>query len=133
MDLADVLVVNETELAFLVPGAAESFESRDALIDAARRLRSRDAQTMVVTLGKAGALALEREEVIEIDGRRVDSVDATGAGDCFVGFLAAQLSRDESLRAALSTANVAASLCVQSSGAGVSMPTLEEVRAAVSP
>ena len=131
LDLADVLVVNETELAFLVPGAAESFESRDALIDAARRLRSRDAQTMVVTLGKAGALALEREEVIEIDGRRVDPVDATGAGDCFVGFLAAQLSRDESLRAALSTANVAASLCVQSSGAGVSMPTLEEVRAAV--
>jgi ribokinase len=61
----------------------------------------------------------------------VDSVDATGAGDCFVGFLAAQLSRGEPLRAALSTANVAASLCVQSSGAGVSMPTLEEVRAAV--
>ena len=84
-----------------------------------------------MTLGRAGALALHRGEVIEIDGRPVDSVDATGAGDCFVGFLAAQLSSDEPLRAALATANVAASLCVQSAGAGVSMPTLEEVRAAV--
>jgi ribokinase len=131
LDLADVLVVNETELAFLGPGAAESFDSRDALIAAARELRSGEGQTMVVTLGKAGALALERHEVIQIDGRPVDPVDATGAGDCFVGFLAAELSRDEALRAALETANVAASLCVQSSGAGVSMPTLEEVRAAV--
>jgi ribokinase len=131
LDLADVLVVNETELAFLGPGAAESFESRDALIGAARELRSHESQILVVTLGRAGALALDRGEVIEIDGRRVDAVDATGAGDCFVGFLAAQLSRDEPLRAALSTANVAASVCVQSSGAGVSMPTLEEVRATV--
>ena len=133
LDLADVLVVNETELAFLGPGSAESFESRDALIDAARRLRSRDAQTMVVTLGRAGALALDREEVIEMHGRSLDPVDASGAGDCFVGFLAAQLAGGEPLRAALSTANVAASLCVQSSGAGVSMPTLEEVRATVWP
>lgn len=131
VDLADVLVVNETELAFLGPGAAESFDSRDALIEAARELRSAESQILVVTLGRAGALALDRGEVIEIEGRRVDAVDATGAGDCFVGFLAAQLSRDEPLRAALSTANVAASLCVQGSGAGVSMPTLEEVRAAV--
>ena len=131
LDLADVLVVNETELAFLAPGAAESLESRDALLDAARELRSGESQTVVVTLGKAGALALDREEVIEIDGRRVDPVDATGAGDCFVGSLAARLTAGDPLRAALATANVAASLCVQSSGAGVSMPTLEEVRAAV--
>jgi ribokinase len=131
VSLADVLVVNETELVFLSKTEHRAGESRNRLIAAVRELRARESQAVVVTLGGAGALAIDREAVIEIEGRRVDAVDATGAGDCFVGNLAAGMSRAEPLPAALETANVAASLCVQSFGAGVSMPRLEEVRAAV--
>ena len=60
-------------------------------------------------------------------GRVVKALDTTGAGDCFVGALAAQLADGIDLRAALAFANAAASISVQRMGAGPSMPTAGEV------
>jgi ribokinase len=133
LGLADVLVVNETELGFLAAAESGALERDGDIAAAARKLRARDAQVIVTTLGAAGAVAVVGEEVIRIEGRRVDAIDSTGAGDCFTGNLAAGLSRKAPVSAALETANVAASLCVQSFGAGVSMPRLTEVRAAEGP
>jgi ribokinase len=131
LELADVLVVNETELGFFSDAQTEALEGDGDIIAAAHNLRAHHSQTIVTTLGPDGAIALEQEEVIRIEGRRVDAVDPTGAGDCFTGNLAAELSRGAPVSAALATANVAASLCVQSFGAGPSMPRLAEVRAVV--
>lgn len=131
LEQVDVLVVNETELAFMASVDAATLESEEGVVAAARKLRARESQLIVTTLGEAGALALDRDEVIRVEGRPVEALDSTGAGDCFTGNLAAELSREASLSAALETANVAASLCVQSFGAGVSMPRLAEVRDAV--
>ena len=64
-----------------------------------------------------------------IAGRTVKAVDTTGAGDCFVGALAAQLAGGTSLRDALGYANAAASICVQRMGAAPSMPTAAEIAA----
>jgi len=64
-----------------------------------------------------------------VPGRAVKAVDTTGAGDCFVGALAAQLADGAPLRAALAFANAAASISVQRMGAGPSMPTAAEVAA----
>jgi ribokinase len=130
LGLADVLVVNETELGFFSDAQTDALEGEGDIVAAARGLRARDSQVIVTTLGADGAVAVDREEVIRIEGRRVDAVDSTGAGDCFTGNLAADLSRKAPVSAALATANVAASLCVQSFGAGPSMPRLAEVRAA---
>jgi len=129
LGLADVLVVNETELGFLGDAQADALEGEGHIVEAARRFRARDSQVIVTTLGADGAVAVDGEGVIRIEGRRVDAVDSTGAGDCFTGNLAAELSRKAPVSAALATANVAASLCVQSFGAGPSMPRLAEVRA----
>jgi ribokinase len=129
LGLADVLVVNETELGFLGDAQADALEGEGHIVEAARGFRARDSQVIVTTLGADGAVAVDGEEVIRIEGRRVDAVDSTGAGDCFTGNLAAELSRKAPVSAALATANVAASLCVQSFGAGPSMPRLAEVRA----
>ena len=96
-------------------------------IEAARTLQMRDGQTVCVTLGRRGAVALNRDGVIAIPGRAVQPVDTTGAGDCFVGALAAQIAAGAPIRAALEYANIAASLCVQRMGAGPSMPTAAEV------
>ena len=60
------------------------------------------------------------------------AVDATGAGDCFVGVLCARLAAGDPLPDALVWANTAASLCVQRPGAAPSMPTAGEVLAAIS-
>ncbi|MDE2379802.1 PfkB family carbohydrate kinase, partial [Bradyrhizobium sp.] len=79
--------------------------------------------------GKRGVLALTGNEELIVPGRTVQAVDTTGAGDCFVGALAAQRADGASLRDALTFANAAASISVQRMGAGPSMPTAEDVAA----
>jgi ribokinase len=54
-------------------------------------------------------------------------VDPTGAGDCFVGALAARWVAGDALLQALYHANVAASLCVQETGAAPSLPHRADV------
>jgi ribokinase len=126
-DLVDILVLNETELGLLAK--TEFCETDDPALfaKAARSLRTRHDQTICVTLGKRGALALVESEPLIVPGRAVSAVDTTGAGDCFVGALAAQLARGTSIGEAIGYANVAASICVQRMGAGPSMPSAAEV------
>jgi ribokinase len=80
-----------------------------------------------VTLGRRGVLALMDSKPLIISGRAVRAVDTTGAGDCFVGAVAAQLAGGKSIGDALDYANSAASICVQRMGAAPSMPSVVEV------
>lgn len=127
--LADILVLNETELGFLASIELSDHDEAAKIIDVARKLRAREDQTVCVTLGQRGVLALNGREEIAVPGRAVKAVDTTGAGDCFVGALAAQLADDVPLRAALAFANAAASISVQRMGAGPSMPSAADVAA----
>ncbi|MET4206419.1 ribokinase [Bradyrhizobium sp. LA2.1] len=127
--LVDILVLNETELGFLAGVELSDGDEAAKVIDVARQLQAREDQTICVTLGKRGVLALAGREEFAVPGRVVKAVDTTGAGDCFVGALAAQLAEGVSLRAALAFANAAASISVQRMGAGPSMPTAAEVAA----
>ena len=129
--LVDILVLNETELGFLAGSELSENDEAARIIEVARRLQAREDQTICVTLGKRGVLALAGREEIAVPGRLVKAVDTTGAGDCFVGALAAQLADDAPLRTALAFANAAASISVQRMGAGPSMPTAAEVKAAL--
>lgn len=127
--LLDILVLNETELGVLAGSELSESDEAARIIEVARKLQARKDQTICVTLGKRGVLALAGREEIAVPGRAVKALDTTGAGDCFVGALAAQLADDVPLRAALTFANAAASISVQRMGAGPSMPTAEEVAA----
>jgi ribokinase len=131
LDLVDILVLNESELGFLT--AKELFDTDDParFIDAARSLATGD-RIVCVTLGSRGVLALIDGDPVLIPGRKVKAVDTTGAGDCFVGALAAQLASGNTIPYALGYANTAASLCVQRMGAAPSMPTAAEVAQALS-
>jgi ribokinase len=123
-DLVDILVLNETELALLADvDDAATIADPDAAIAIAKRVRAEPDQTIIVTLGARGAVAVAPDAELRVPGHAVTAIDTTGAGDCFVGNLAAALARGESLAAALDVANLAASHCVQVVGAGVSMPT----------
>jgi len=83
-----------------------------------------------VTLGRRGVLALIDGKPLIVPGRAVKAVDTTGAGDCFVGAVAAQLAGGKSIGDALDYANSAASICVQRMGAAPSMPSAVEVELA---
>jgi ribokinase len=127
--LVDILVLNEIELGFLADADLADSDEAAKIIAVARSLQARQDQTICVTLGKRGVLALAGGEEIAVPGRAVTAIDTTGAGDCFVGALAAQLAGGEQLCAALAFANAAASISVQRMGAGPSMPTAKEVAA----
>ena len=125
LPLADVLIVNEIELQFF---SSLSAATGQQITDAARACRRFAEQTIVVTRGAQGSLAIHRDRVIKHPGHDVTAVDTTGAGDCFVGALAARLCAGEIMERALAYANKAASICVQRAGAGPSMPTAEELK-----
>lgn len=130
--LVDVLIVNETELAFFT-GTAVTPDDDSALEQAARSLRVGPAQTVVVTLGARGSLCLHGEQAIRVSGMPVQAVDTTGAGDCFTGALAVALYEGMALESALGFANTAAALSVQTLGAAVSMPERAAVDEALTP
>ena len=129
LDLVDILVLNETELGLLAGGGFRESDDDARFIDAARSLQTSRDQTICVTLGQRGVVALVGGAPLIIPGRMVGAIDTTGAGDCFVGALAAQLADGAAMRDALEYANAAASICVQRMGAAPSMPTAEEVEA----
>jgi ribokinase len=119
LGLVDVVVLNETELA-LLGGSTDD-------LGGLRRLGL--SGTAVLTLGARGALALDADDrVLRVPGHVVEVVDTTGAGDCFVGSLAADLAAGRPLDAALTYANAAAARCVTRPGAAPSMPRRAEVR-----
>jgi ribokinase len=127
LDLVDILILNETELGFLTKTELHDTDDYPRFIEAARSLQAGKDKTICVTLGKRGVLALMNGQPLVIDGRAVKAVDTTGAGDCFVGAVAAQLAGGKPIHDALHYANMAASICVQRMGAAPSMPTVAEV------
>jgi ribokinase len=84
--------LNETELGLLAQ--AELHDTDEPPVSSKPRGACRPLQDKIicVTLGKRGVLALVGGEPALIAGRAVKAVDTTGAGDCFVGALAAQLA-----------------------------------------
>ena len=120
--LADILVVNETELARYAGAGDVGL--------AARRLISRVGQTVIVTLGAEGAMAVDAASVPTAAGRPARVVDTTtGAGDCFCGVLAACLSEGAAMADALALANAAASISTERAGAAVAATLRAEVEA----
>jgi ribokinase len=132
LDLVDILILNESELGFLTGTELGDSDDYSRFIEAAKALQTSEDKIICVTLGKRGVLAFIDGKPLIIPGRTVRAVDATGAGDCFVGAVAAQLACGNSIDDALAFANAAASICVQRMGAAPSMPTATEVEAAIS-
>ena len=124
----DILILNETELASFA-GAAASPSSPDEAAAMARRLSLRPDQSVIVTLGAAGAIAVTKAGVSRAPGIAVGVVDTTGAGDCFCGVLAAALDEGADLARAMTHANAAAALSAKRAGAAASIPTRAETEA----
>jgi len=127
--MTDVLTPNETELMALAAAAGDA--SADA---AAQTLIGRGARNVLVTRGADGCVLHRPDfEPLAQRGLCMSVVDTIGAGDTFTGALAAALARGEPLQDAMRCANAAAGLSVTGRGAIGGMPTLEQVRAQLTP
>ncbi len=121
LGLCDPLVVNEHEAAYLL-----GEEATDPA-QAARRLLELGPSSVVVTLGAEGALLASAGTTERFPPPEVKAVDTTGAGDAFVGALAARLSAGSPLREAVPYAVRAGAAAVGHAGAQGSLPTPDEL------
>jgi ribokinase len=120
--LGPLLVPNEHEAATLT-GRADPAE-------ACAVLAGLTGAPAIVTLGAAGALLCRGGDQIErLPAPAVDAVDTTGAGDTFMGALAAELATRSSLAGAARFAVAAASLSVTVAGAREGIPPRDQVEA----
>jgi ribokinase len=109
---ADLLVVNETEAEFYGD------------------LLHHGGGKVVVTLGARGAVMYQRgAELARATPPKVKAVDATGAGDCFVGAICVALLEGMEPEAALTFACAAGAIAATRPGAQPSLPTRAEVEA----
>jgi ribokinase len=122
LNLAPALPLDPAVLAeidVLVANRGEAASLRSDLAGLARVLR----QALVVTSGAEGAAAfLASGGVIAVPALKIAPVDTTGAGDTFVGGLAAGLDQRLALEPALRRASAAAGLACLAAGAQTAMP-----------
>lgn len=103
--LVDVLVVNAVEAEMM--GAAQVCCLHSAA-DAARVLADQ-FETVIVTAGSKGLAAFgAHDESLQLPAEKVEVVSSHGAGDSFIGTLAAALARGAGLEQACRAASTAA-------------------------
>ena len=117
----DPLVVNEHEARFLLGEEVQNPE------EPAGKLLDYGPRSAVVTLGAEGAILATGGSLRHFPAPEVEAVDTTGAGDAFVGALAAKLARGAPLEEAVPYAVLAGAAAVTSEGAQGSLPKYEEV------
>jgi ribokinase len=125
-------------LAPALPLDPSVFEALDWLVanegEAATLGPLRPRQGLVVTLGEKGAVAMLADGArIAVPALAVAPIDTTGAGDTFVGALAAGLDLGFEVGAAMRFAGAAASLSCLGRGAQPAMPDREAILASLAP
>lgn len=122
----DFLIVNEIEGAAIAQASG-----LDPAVDLPRRLAERHALVCVLTLGAAGAVLYGPEGGYEIPALPVTPRDTTGAGDTFVGVMAAALDCGHDLAEAARRASVAGALACLTEGAQAAIPLRADIEAAM--
>ena len=120
---ADIVVANETEFALLAgDGDLETLM---------RSWANANGRTIIVTLGPDGARAATPDKWLSVPAMKITPVDTVGAGDTFVGYLAAGLDAGLGLETAMARGATAASLACLRPSAQPSIPMAAEVDAAL--
>jgi ribokinase len=122
--LTDVVVPNEREAAYLTGGDGDPREL-------ARRLhRAWPHSCVILTAGEAGVFVCDPGGAeLWVPAPVVDVADTTGAGDAFLGALAARLQSGDALPEAIEAAVIVASHSVTRAGSIPSYGTADEVAA----
>ena len=123
----DYLVVNELELE-ASSGTTVNPDDSISVYAAMDKLHKHGPLAIVATLGPRGALLSGPTGRYEAKGHKVNAVDTTGAGDCFIGGFAAALAKSDSVPEAINFANKTAAISVTRRGAATSFPMLAEVK-----
>ncbi|WP_373001738.1 ribokinase [Sulfurimonas sp.] len=120
LEFVDIFIINEVEGETLTKQ-----KSPDAILNTMQKLYPKSKT--VLTLGKAGVIYTHNEQRIKTAALKVKAVDTTGAGDTFIGYFLAELSRGSKIEKCLEMGTRASAICVTRKGAADSIPKLEEI------
>jgi ribokinase len=121
--ITDLCIPNESEIEALTGISADTEAGAEK---AARALQRRGPATVIVTLGRRGALLLHGGDVEHFRPPGVTAVDPSGAGDAFIGSFAVFLSQGRPLSVAVRQANAVAAFTVTRHGTQSAFPTNAE-------
>lgn len=116
----DLITPNETEARMLLGLEPDDPVPLDDLAD---RLAGLGVKTVIVTLGKEGALVITGDGREKVPAPVVEALDPTGAGDTFNAALAVGLGEGLSLPEAVTQANYAGAYSVRHLGVIDGLPT----------
>lgn len=123
-DCVSYFTPNETELEKIT---GMPCDTKEQIIAAAKFCIARGMKNVLVTMGKRGAMLVNREEIVEVPAFVVKAVDTTAAGDTFNGAFVTALADGLDTYEAIRFANAASAVSVTRYGAQPSVPTREEV------
>lgn len=123
LKLVDLLIMNEWETKTITQTEAQKFDVEQVM----NKLVTFGAKNVIITLGDKGGFYYENGELAHYAAYQTNVVDSTGAGDAFVGAIAASLTLNMPLQAAIDYATLVAALTVSRPGAQQAIPTREEV------
>lgn len=119
----DLLVLNEWEAKMLTKYDYEPTNFQ-AIFE---KLVTFGAKDVIITLGDRGGMFLYKGRLSEYNAFVTKVVDTTGAGDAFVGTIAAYLTANMPLPEAIKRASFVAALTVSRKGAQQAIPYKDEV------
>ena len=119
-----LLTPNETECEIL---SGVKVTDEESALRGAEVLLAKGVKTVVMTLGKRGALIASADLRQWVPGYVVKAVDTTAAGDVFNGALAVSLAEGNALLESVQFANAAAAISVTRFGAQTSVPLRGEI------
>ena len=127
----DYLIVNEGELAQLHADLNNGSDSGDSASTGAEQ-QAQDVvaltgQSIVVTLGADGTLAVHENSVLRVPALPISPIDTVGAGDAFTGAFTAALDAGETFHQAMRWGNVAGGLACLETGAQSALPTRAQI------
>lgn len=106
----DLLVVNQLEAKMLLNEEPSIFNNLDAL----RKLQNLGPKEVIITLGAEGYTGISKNgEIFSEPGIKVDVLSTHGAGDSFVGTLAAFICKGEPINIAAQYAQASSALHVK--------------------
>lgn len=120
----NILVLNEIEAGYL---SQMQVRNETEAKEAGLKLVELGVETVIVTLGSKGALAIQKGEQVFVPSFKVKAVDTTAAGDTFCGCFAVACVEGKSLQEALQFAGAGAAISVTRLGAQPSAPTRNEI------
>lgn len=127
----DYLIVNEGELAQLHADLHNSLDSGDSASTGAEQ-QAQDVvaltgQSIVVTLGADGTLAVHENSVLRVPALPISPIDTVGAGDAFTGAFTAAIDAGVSFHQAMRWGSVAGGLACLETGAQSALPTRAQI------